>query len=246
MTAAPLTLHSIDGVRISAGHLPGTDGLCTVLAHGFTGSWRQPRTRLIAGLLNRCGTGVLAIDQRGHGGSGGRSTLGDREILDVDAAVRHARHLGYERVALLGFSMGGAVVIRHAALRGGVEAVVTVSAPARWYYRGTKPMRRLHWAVERPAGRLAARLVRKTRVAGGGWPQVPEAPHEVIGRISPTPLLIVHGDADPYFPLDHPRQLDAAARDPHELWIEPGLGHAEAAVGPPLVRRIAHWINENA
>ncbi len=28
---------------------------------------------------------------------------------------------------------------------------------------------------------------------------------------APTPLLLVHGDRDPYFPLDHPRMLLAAA-----------------------------------
>ncbi|WP_425551326.1 alpha/beta hydrolase [Actinoallomurus vinaceus] len=240
MSVQPLTLHSMDGVRIDAGHLPGSDGLCLVLAHGFTGAWRQPTTRRIAAVLNKAG-GVIAIDFRGHGRSGGRSTVGDREILDVDAAVRHARHLGYERVGLVGFSMGGAVVVRHAALHGGVDAVVAVSAPARWYYRDTKPMRRVHWAIEQRSGRLAARVVRRTRIAGGAWAKVPEAPHEVVGRIAPTPLLIVHGDQDPFLPVDHAEQLYGAARDPRELWIEPGYGHAESAATPALIHRIGQW-----
>lgn len=230
----------MDGVRIDAGHLPGPDGLCLVLAHGFTGAWRQPTTRRIAAALNKVG-GVIAIDFRGHGRSGGRSTVGDREILDIDAAVRHARHLGYERVGLVGFSMGGAVVVRHAALHGGVNAVVAVSAPARWYYRDTKPMRRVHWAIERRSGRLAARVVRRTRIAGGAWAKVPEAPHEVAERIAPTPLLIVHGDQDPFLPVDHAEQLYGAARDPRELWIEPGYGHAESAATPALIHRIGAW-----
>jgi pimeloyl-ACP methyl ester carboxylesterase len=230
----------MDGVRIDAGHLPGPAGLCLVLAHGFTGAWRQPTTRRIAAVLNKVG-GVIAIDFRGHGRSGGRSTVGDREILDVDAAVRHARHLGYERVGLVGFSMGGAVVVRHAALHGGVNAVVAVSAPARWYYRDTKPMRRVHWAVERRSGRLAARVVRRTRIAGGAWAKVPAAPHEVAERIAPTPLLIVHGDQDPFLPVDHAEQLYGAARDPRELWIEPGYGHAEGAATLALIQRIGAW-----
>lgn len=241
VTVQPLTLHAIDGVRIDAGHLPGSADLCHVLAHGFTGAWRQPTTRRIAAVLNLTG-GVIAIDFRGHGRSGGRSTVGDREVLDVDAAVRHARHLGYRRVGLIGFSMGGAVVVRHAALLGGVDAVVSVSAPARWYYRDTKPMRRVHWAIERRAGRLAARVVKKTRIAGGGrWATVPAAPHEVAARIAPVPLLVVHGDADPFLPVDHAEQLYTAARDPRELWIEQGYGHAESAATPALIRRIADW-----
>lgn len=241
----PLTLHAMDGVRIDAGHLPGSRDLCLVLAHGFTGAWRRPTTRRIATVLNHVG-GVIAIDFRGHGRSGGRSTVGDREILDIDAAVRHARHLGYRRVGLVGFSMGGAVVVRHAALHGGVDAVVAVSAPARWYYRETKPMRRVHWAIEQRWGRLAARVVKKTRIAGGAWAVVPAEPHEVAGRIAPTPLLIVHGDQDLFLPVDHAEQLYEAARDPRELWIERGFGHAEGAATPALIRRIGTWAASRA
>ncbi len=236
----PKTLHAMDGVRVDAGHLPGPHGLCFILAHGFTGAWRQPNTLRIASVLGRSG-GVIAFDFRGHGRSGGRSTVGDREVLDLDAAVRLARRLGYERVVPVGFSMGGVVAVRHAALHGGVEAVVSVSAPARWYYRETKPMRRVHWAIERPFGRLAVRLVKGTRVSPVGWVREPEPPHALAGRIAPVPLLVVHGDADPFLPLDHAEQLYESARDPRELWIEPGFGHAEGAATPQLIGRIAGW-----
>lgn len=236
----PLTLYTADGVRIDAGHLRGADEVCFVLAHGFTCSWRQPALRRIAGALGRHGS-VLAFDFRGHGRSGGHSTVGDREILDVAAAVAAARRRGYRRVAVTGFSMGGAVVVRHAALHGGVDAVVSVSAPARWYYRGTVPMRRVHWVIERRLGRLAVRMARGTRIAPKGWDPVPEAPHQLAGRIAPVPFLVVHGDADAFFPLDHAHQLYEAASDPKELWIEPAFGHAEVAATPDLINRIAKW-----
>ncbi len=134
-TPEPLTLYTADRVRIDAGHLRGGGDVCFVLAHGFTCSWRQPALRRIAAALNAHG-GVLALDFRGHGRSGGHTTVGDREVLDVDAAVAAARRRGYEHIVVTGFSMGGAIVVRHAALHGGVDAVVSVSAPARWYYRG--------------------------------------------------------------------------------------------------------------
>jgi fermentation-respiration switch protein FrsA (DUF1100 family) len=156
--------------------------------------------------------------------------------------VQWARSLGYTRVATLGFSMGAAVVVRHAALHGGVAAVAAVSGPSRWYYRGTTPMRRAHWVIERRLGRLVGRVALRTRVAPGGWDPVPEAPHEVIGRIAPAPLLIVHGDADGYFPLEHAEKLFAAATEPKKLWVEPGYGHAETAASPELLTRIASWL----
>ncbi|MBW8485609.1 alpha/beta hydrolase [Actinomadura parmotrematis] len=239
-TPEPLTLFTADGVRIDAGHLPGDRARCFVVVHGFTCSWRQDRLRDIAAGLHRHG-GVIAFDLRGHGRSSGRSTVGDREVLDVAAAVAAARRRGYARVVVIGFSLGGAVAVRHAALHGGADAVVAVSAPARWYYRDTVPMRRVHWVIERRAGRLAVRLARGTRVAPQGWNPVPEAPHEVVGRIAPAPLLIVHGDADAFFPLEHAEQLYGAASEPRELWVEKDFGHAEVAVTPDLLARIGTW-----
>jgi pimeloyl-ACP methyl ester carboxylesterase len=241
-----------DGVRVSAAlRLPAMDGpgeldtrLAYVLAHGFTGSWRTDGLGRVAEVLSRGpdAAGVVAFDFRGHGRSGGVSTVGDREIWDLEAAVGWARLVGFERVATIGFSMGASVAVRHAALVGGVDAVVAVSSPARWFYRGTPAMRRLHIVVERPAGRLFARVLLGTRVGSARWEPLPEEPREVAGRIPPTPFLIVHGDKDDYFPLDHPLELAAAAGPAADLWVEQGFGHAEAAIGPDLTARIAAWV----
>ncbi|HEY2578430.1 MAG TPA: hypothetical protein VGI74_19180, partial [Streptosporangiaceae bacterium] len=37
-------------------------------------------------------------------------------------------------------------------------------------------------------------------------------------------------------------QLYEAARDPKELWIVPGFGHAERHADEALVDRIGHWV----
>jgi pimeloyl-ACP methyl ester carboxylesterase len=233
-----------DKVPIEAEHTPGPSGsgrLGIVVAHGFTGALGRPALRRAARRLTPHG-GVVTFSFRGHGGSGGRSTVGDREVLDLEAAVRWTRRLGYAQVATVGFSMGGSVVLRHAALCG-VDAVVSVSSPARWYYRGTLPMRRLHWAVTRPTGRFVSRYGLRTRVHTRGWDRVPLSPVQAVPLIPPTPLLIVHGDRDAYFPLDHPRSLaEAAGTGGAELWIEPGFGHAENAAEPGLVDRIGAWL----
>ncbi|MFC5767289.1 alpha/beta hydrolase [Actinacidiphila bryophytorum] len=239
-----------DGTRIEAEHLAargvGRD-LAIVVAHGFSGALERPAVRRAAGVLNRSG-GVFTFSFRGHGRSGGHSTVGDREVLDLDAAVRWARRLGYARVAAVGFSMGASVVLRHAGAGPGaglapVDAVVSVSSPARWYYRGTAPMRRLHWVVTRPTGRLVSRFGLHTRINSAEWDPVPASPVESVPHIAPTPLLIVHGDRDTYFPLDHPRSLaEAAGEGGAELWIEPGFGHAENAADEKLLGRIGDWL----
>lgn len=216
-----------------------------VVAHGFTGDADRPHVRRIAEAFAHHGA-VVTFSFRGHGASGGRSTVGDREVLDLAAAVTWARGFGYARVVTVGFSMGGSVVLRHAALyaddrEAGTDAVVSVSAPARWYYRGTAPMRRLHWLVMRPAGRLVGRYGMRTRIHHRDWDPVPLSPVEAVPRIAPRPLLVVHGDRDGYFPLDHPRMLAEAAGDLGELWVEPGMGHAEHASGEELLHRIGDW-----
>lgn len=232
-----------DGVRIDAHHDPGPAGLGIVLAHGLTGAWRRPAVRRAAVALSRVG-GVVSFDFRGHGRSGGQSTVGDREVLDLAAAVAWARELGYPRVATVGFSMGAAVAIRHAASAGDGElaGVVAVSGPSRWFYRDTVAIRRVHWLIEKPLGRFAGRVWRRTRIAASGWHTIPEPPDAAAARIAPTPLLVVHGDADALFPVEHAHALHAAAGEPKQLWIEPGFGHAENAASRELLARIGDWL----
>ena len=160
------TLVTDDGVPIDAVHLPQESDLAIVLAHGFTLSWQRPAVWRIATRLNRI-AGVVSFDFRGHGRSGGLSTLGDQEIKDLGVAVAYARELGYERVAAVGFSMGASIVVRYAGLVGGLEAAVSVSGPGHWYYRGTERMRRVHFVAEHRVGRLAARMLTKTRISSG-------------------------------------------------------------------------------
>lgn len=288
ITRAPLrsVLRTDDGTRIEAVYEPCTAGAgaspegvgagtAIVIAHGFTGSADRPAVRRAARVFAQRAA-VITFSFRGHGRSGGVSTVGDREVLDLAAAVAWARSLGHERVVTVGFSMGGSVALRHAALYtqpsdaadaaglpetsgtslGGIaaregrteartaehtDAVVSVSAPARWYYRGTAPMRRLHWVVTRPAGRIVGRYGFRTRIDRREWDPVPLPPVAAVPLIAPVPLLIVHGDQDPYFPLDHPRMLAEAAAGGAELWLERGMGHAENAADESLLTRIADW-----
>lgn len=246
--AQPCVLDTDDGVRLAAVHLEGPDPgrpLAVVVAHGFTQSTARRGTRTVLEAL-AAHAGVIGVDLRGHGASGGRSTLGRHEVLDVEAAVVHARALGYRDIVTCGWSMGGSIVLRHAALHGGVDAVVSVSAVSRWFYRDTKAMRRVHWAVETRLGRLVAHRALRTRISSDGWPadELPESPVEVIGRIAPTPVLIVHGDADHYFPVEHPQALYDAAREPKELWLVEGFAHAENGASRELLDRIGRHLPE--
>lgn len=223
--------------------------LVLVVAHGFSGSiTKVMNVRVLNQLQNRAD--VIAVELRGHGKSSGGSTLATEEIHEVREAVSWARSLGYRRVATVGFSMGAAVVIRHAGLYGGTDAVVAISPPAFWNYRGTPFMRRLHFGVDNPLGRLVVRHAMGTRIKKGSWPE-PLSPADVAESIAPIPLLVVHGRRDEFFPEDHPRIIHAAAGrgakargyESHlnELWLEDDFGHAEVSASDDLLVRVADW-----
>ncbi len=238
-----LALRTADGVVLHAEEFAGPGPDAVVLAHGFGGSTaRAPLRRVAAALARR--VPVLAYDARGHGRSTGRSTLGDREVLDVDAAVGEARRRGARRVATVGFSMGAAAVVRHAAgvaahgrLAERPDAVVVVSGTGPWSTRATatRSMLRLHRLVESAPGRLVARAALGARVDPRGWPVPPESPLDCVARVD-APLLVVHGERDGYLAVGHARQLAAASGAP--LWVE-DFGHAEVAVPDALLDRLA-------
>ena len=237
-----VTMRTSDGVRLSGALWQAQYGdVACVVAHGFTGSSRNAHVQRICRALVAQGIDVLAPDFRGHGRSDGFGTAGADEIHDIAAAVAHLRDAGYPFVAVLGWSMGGTAVLRHAGLGGDADAVVSVSAPGLWFERGTRPMRLVHWMFESRTGRTATRLLRRTRVSSAGWTTIPEAPAEVAGAIAPRPLLIVHGEADHYFPGHHVDALAAAAPSA-EVWREPEMGHAETATTDRLVERIGSWV----
>jgi len=245
-----VTVPTADGLQLAGVVYPGRPPrplpaaarpLTFVVAHGFTNTVAFPPFRRLAGWLRRFGE-VRAADFRGHGRSpGGSGSGGDPELQDVDAAVRAARRDGADAVVTVGLSMGGGAVLRQAALgRFRPDGVVSISAVSRWYVRDTPPMQRVHWLLETTAGRrLGARVVRLR--LGEPWITPPSAPLEVVGHIAPTPLLLVHGDRDEYFPLEHFRNLAQAAGPTATAWVVPGFGHAESGATAPLVERIGRW-----
>jgi fermentation-respiration switch protein FrsA (DUF1100 family) len=256
------TVLSVDGERISVAFDPpaatASSSLVFVVSHGFTGGWRRPDNRRIALALTRFG-GVVSYDSRGHGASSGVTTLGDAEVLDLDAAIGWARWLGADDVVTVGFSMGGSVVLRQAALVGrrdreAPQAVVSVSAAGFWFYQGTPPMRLLHRAVGTRSGRGVLRWAFHTRVTDQEWEQpYPLSPSESAGLVPPVPLLVVHGDRDTYFPVEHADSIVLAAAAGAERrgvpdrtvgWVVPGFGHAESAATSDVLARIGAWATD--
>ncbi len=114
--------------------LEGTPpGPVVVIAHGFSGSSLLMRSLALD--LARSGLRVLAFDFPGHGRN---PTLLEGDLFRIEGAsarlvaatravLAEARRIGDGRVALLGHSMAGDVLVRTAALEPDVAAVVAIS-----------------------------------------------------------------------------------------------------------------------
>ncbi|HSL09829.1 MAG TPA: alpha/beta fold hydrolase, partial [Actinomycetota bacterium] len=120
-----------DGVALAAWWVPSRNGAAVIVLPG-AGSTRDdvlPQASFVAGH----GYGVLLLDARGHGESGGRSMeFGWGHERDVGAAISWVLgRPGVDRVGLYGMSMGGEVALTTAAADPRVDAVVAEGASGR-------------------------------------------------------------------------------------------------------------------
>ena len=238
-----LSFRTRDGVALRADLLHGPDpagrGPAVVVLHGFAGHRRKPAySRLAARLARDCT--VLAVDLRGHGGSGGRSTLGDREVHDVRAAAALLRRRGHPWIGLIGASMGATAALRACGQTPGIaDAGVSISAPAEFVGTdGAPPVAVLARMLACSALRLGLQAALRVRVAPAWADPTPSV--ALIGAIAPTPLLLVHGCDDSWFGPEHLDRLAAAAGEPTAVWREPaGFGHAEDGFTDAFLDRLA-------
>jgi len=229
-----------DGVRLAGTLLPGPGGdTAVVVVHGFNGYRTKPKVRiLVEGLARRFP--VLVFDLRGHGQSDGWCTGGEREALDVHAALAYMRGRGYRRVVSVGASLGGIAVIA-AGGAGDADAVVAISTPARWGTSDTKAVRRMTWVFTHSIGRTMFKRLFGTRI-NLEWGD-PPPPLEAVAKIG-SPLLIIHGADDHFFPAADAEELYANAAEPKRLKLMPRFGHAEDGFTDAFAADLAEDIGE--
>ncbi|MFC2050752.1 alpha/beta hydrolase [Chloroflexota bacterium] len=206
-----------DGINISVSHFVDDKPNVCLLAHGFMGSKHMP---YITGLTEKLSQyfDVITFDFRGHGESSGVHS-GTKELYDVKAVLDYARNYGYQKIAFVGFSLGGIQGIYAAAKFHNMDALVTVGTPAdaeavisnaKW----------LFWLTNNWFGRIVLRIW----VRLDGSAEFPR-PVTVVGQVSPIPMLIVHGRDDTLVELKEAQTLYEKAKEPKELVIIEGMKH---------------------
>lgn len=165
---------------------------------------------------------VAAMDFRGHGRSGGWYTFSARESADLEAVLGRLQDR-YDRIGLLGFSMGGAIAI-HAAGRAPqkIRAIATISSPAAF-----EDVEFRFWTLRALRGGLEGLEPGAGFRPGNPFLRKPRAVDH-LPALPPVPVLFVHGTRDAIVGVGHSRRLYAAAREPKRLEILENTGHAES------------------
>jgi dipeptidyl aminopeptidase/acylaminoacyl peptidase len=229
----PVRFRAADGVRI-AGWLVGTSNTApiVILVPGF----KAGSTSMVpyARLLFKGGFDALLYDSRGMGGSGGRFTLGVREVDDVLGAVAYLDgrpHVNHRQYGVLGVSLGAGVAIVAAARSPRIAAVVADSAYTDQHRTVDRLDSLVFGRVHVPLAPIAPWAVdHLIGVSLHGF-----SPLHAVSRLSPRPLLLIHSrhDGNPTTPLAGAEALRAAAGTHAALWIAPNGGHAGALVAQP-------------
>lgn len=223
----------------------GSRGL--VLCHGFPQASREAASaglrysELADRIASQIDMTVLTFNFRGTGQSEGDFSLGGWWI-DVQSAIRYLREeVDIEDVWLTGFGAGGAVVLRAAGEDPKIRGVASFSARAHFD----------DWADNAERLREHARSLGMIRT--DDFPQDFEKwrqefhdlrPIDVMDKIPPRPLLIVHGADDERVPVQDAREL-ANASGSADLRIIHGAGH-RLRHDPRIVALLLGWLSDQS
>ncbi len=200
-----------------------------VVCHGIPGAPPDPRDRGYPALAEQlCNVGFLTLllNFRGAGQSEGNfDILGWTRDLGVALDCLCARKdLDRKRLSALGFSGGAAVAICVAAQDKRITSLVSCASPARFRgISGDKGMADLlahSWKVG---------IIRDKDFPASfeewshGFDVV--SPADCVAKISPRPMLILHGENDAVVPVGQARELYRLAGEPKDLRVLPGTGH---------------------
>jgi fermentation-respiration switch protein FrsA (DUF1100 family) len=169
------------------------------------------------------GYDLFAFDYRGYGRSEGEPSQAGVNG-DALAAIRYveqhhaAQDAGTRDIVLYGQSLGGAIMLRALSDLEDRSRIRAVVADSTFYsYQA-----------------IARDFVARSWVT---WIFQPLAyvlvsdeysPERAIPRVSPIPLLVIHGDRDGVVPVDFGRHIAELAHDPKALWVIPGAHHIQS------------------
>jgi len=217
-----VNLKTKDGIVIRGWYIPSQNEAAVILLHSIASN--RLGTKDLAIMFASHGYGVLMIDLRAHGESGGDIlTYGGDEFLDVSAGVDHLQarpEVAPDKIGTMGLSLGASTGILSAAQDERLAAVVA-DAPGAVVFKDWPTPDTIFTSLYVPFDLMFFYYLH--RLDGIARPL---SILDAVGQIAPRPLLLVGGttDGSSLEQRSVSRFFDAA-NDPKEMWIVPNTEH---------------------
>ena len=232
-------------VTIAGSFFPGSRRATIVVSHGYGDN--QEQMLPYAEFLHQAGFTVFTYDMRNRGRSGGDAvTLGALEAIDLISVVDYLTTRGdidKDRLGALGVSLGASTTILAAASDTRIKAVVDDSGFSD--ATGVIATSFQHF-IGLPAFPFAPITVAISEFrAGVNLRQM--RPIDVVARISPRALFVIHCMADRVVPAENGKRIFETAKEPKQAWWIPIGGHVAGHVVAPqeYERRVIAFLDRS-
>jgi dipeptidyl aminopeptidase/acylaminoacyl peptidase len=234
LTYEDVSFPSIDKeLTLRGWFLPNPDSKqVIVMVHGNGYNRVDPTvgTLDIASRLVGHGYNVLMFDLRGYGESDGNMVSGGYyEKRDLEGAVEYMKERGFNRIGVLGFSLGAVTSLIAAAEDKDINAVVSDSS-----FADLKDIMSPEFSkrTKAPQFFLYPILFMIKIMYGVDFSAI--KPVECVAKIAPRPIFFIHGEEDETIPVEHAyRLLQASQMSQDQLWIVPEAGHTKSYITHP-------------
>jgi len=219
-TIENLYLKTQDGVNIAINHHETGHDAVVIIAHGWFMTKDSSYFTDMAKVFSE-NFDVISFDFRGHGKSSGSYTFTSKEPMDMKAVVNYAKE-HYKKIYLMGFSLGGALVLIHSAIEKDVDKVIAVSAPhsfikienQMWrkeaWWHSLRKFEFIRWTTVRPSLIIGKKI----------------RPIDVVAKID-VPTLFIAGNCDATVHAWHTMSLFRVAKCQKKFELFKGCCHAE-------------------
>lgn len=216
-----------------------------IMCHGWGGN----RGDLLqtTNFLHDAGFNLFYFDFRASGESQGAvSSVGYLEAKDFEAALEFLRQRKPEtegHIGAYGTSMGGSVAIYSASRHPELRCVLVEDAFCSY----NQVVGRWGWIkMSLPYYPLIPMILFFVRLRLGIDPET-FSPIYKVDKISPRPVMFIHGDLDALVPVKEIKRLFHKAGNPKDLFIVPGAAHGKCSDtgGEEYRKRVSRFFNEN-
>ncbi len=238
---AEVIVETKDKQKIHLDHYKNGHTKVIIIAPGFTNSKNALLMKELGkALLDEYD--VMIMDFRGHGESGGLFFWTSKEDMDLETVLEYA-HEEYEKIGVIGFSLGAATGLITASKTDLMDSLISVSAPAEF-----EKIEYHFWKLDFENDivyNLGEGKIGKG-IRPGPWWLKKEKPIDCVGKIK-IPVFYLHGDADWLIKPWHSQELFEKTKSKKKLAIIKNGPHAEYLIRKnkeETIKLIREWLDE--